>query len=449
LDIVIFGYDTSVVYINDKGKFTEKILSLPPLHTFTYSPVLFNWADLNNDGYPDLVALQQASKYDSLGPDILPSYVFINDKNNDFRDESARMFPNGHTFRRARASQFGDFDNDGDQDLYIGNYFLEKDELYQNDGNGNFTDIAPDKNIDVTNTGSMHDCGVNWCDYDNDGDLDLISARIAHSRFVVQYDHRGTVLYRNEGAPDYNLTDLTGQYNDYPGLVSPIGLEYKDYHSSAAFADVNNDGLPDLLLKTYNPYRFISFYEQQPNHTFQMKRFEYGLDRIDAYGSGQVWMDYNNDGKIDLIMVNQNKISIFKNTINNGFNSVQFNLKCTSGNKYAIGARLTVYSGTQKFLREVSCGQDECAQFPYRQHIGLGNLITIDSVVVQWPTKPQKRDVYTNLNVDMIHTLTEGGGKSSMPLGVPADKKYSLITKTYPNPFSQISIINYELLVQE
>jgi len=174
------------------------------------------------------------------------------------------------------------------------------------------------------------------------------------------------------------------------------------------FADVNNDGLPDLLLKTYNPYRFISFYEQQPDHNFKMKRFEYGIDRIDAYGSGQVWFDYNNDGKIDLVICNQNKASLFKNTINNGNNAIQIELRCTSGNKFAIGGRAYVYSGSQRYMREVSCGQDECVQFPYRLHFGVGTSSSVDSVVVLWPTVPQKREVFRNLIVNKVYVLTEG-----------------------------------------
>ncbi len=440
LDIVSFGRDTSVLFINENNTFTGVLLSFPAFPTYGYSPLLFNWADINYDGYPDLVALQQASKY----IDSLPSFVFINDKNNDFIDESNRMFPANYIYRRARASQFGDFDNDGDQDLYIANYYLERDQLYENNGDGFFVDISPQKNLDIHATGSQHGCGVNLFDYDNDLDLDIIVARIAHARFVM-YDHRGTVLYRNEGPPNFNFTDLTGQYHNYPGQISPIGLEYEDYHSSAAFADVNNDGLPDLLLKTYNPYRFISFYEQQPDHTFKMARFKYGIDRIDAYGAGQVWLDYNNDGRIDLAMYNQNKISLFKNKLKNAVNSIELNLRCTTGNKFAIGARAVVYAGTQTFMREVVCGQDEWVQFPYRLHFGLGEINEIDSVVVTWPVKPQKKDVFKDLIANNIYTLTEGGGISSIPVGVQYVKKYNLITNAFPNPFENRSIISYSL----
>ncbi|MFC2130595.1 FG-GAP-like repeat-containing protein [Bacteroidota bacterium] len=440
LDIVSFGPDTSVVFINTNGKFEEFILSLPRFPTFGYSPLLFNWADINNDGFPDFCAVQQASKY----IDSLPSYVFINDQNNDFIDESARMFPPNYIFRRARASQFGDFDNDGDQDLYIANYYLERDQLYENNGEGFFVDISPQKNLDIHATSSQHGCGVNLFDYDNDLDLDIVVARIAHARFVM-YDHRGTGLYRNEGPPNYNFTDLTGQYNNYPGQISPVGLEYEDYHSSAAFADVNNDGLPDLLLKTYNPYRFISFYEQQPDHTFKMARFKYGLDRMDSRQAGQVWLDYNNDGKIDLAMINTDKISLFRNTVKNGKNSVEINLRCTSGNKFAIGGRAYVHSGDKTFMREVVCGQDEWVQFPYRLHFGLGDIQVIDSVVVLWPTKPQKSDVFRDLFANNIYTLVEGGAISSTPVGIQYVAKYKIITNAYPNPFTDRSIIKYVL----
>jgi hypothetical protein len=447
LDIVSFGPDTSVVFINDDGAYTKKILSFPPFLTFGYSQLLFNWADLNYDGYPDVFAGQQASEYGANGPDILPSYILMNKKDNDFFDESIRMFPKNHIFRRARAATFGDFNNDGHPDLYIGNYFLERDELYLNDGNGYFTDISPQKKLDLTKTGSQHGCGVSWCDYNNDGNLDVMVARIAHSRFVKQYDHRGSVLYRNEGPPNYNFTDLTGQYNDYPGQIAPCGLEYEDYHSSAAFADVNNDGLPDLLLKTYNPARYISFYEQQEDHTFKMKRFEYGLDKLDCYGAGQVWLDINNDGKLDLAMYNQNKISLYQNTIHNGNNSVELDLQCTSGNKFAIGARAYVHSQGKQFMRELTCGQDETVQFPNRLHFGLGDITDIDSIVVWWPTKPKKTDVYKNLKSNNIYALKEGGEViSTTPVGVRNAELVNFSLSAAPNPFENISVIAYTVV---
>lgn len=452
MDVVIFGYDTSMVFIhNANGTFTPKILSLPPFHTFTYSPLLFNWADLNNDGYPDLVALQQASVYGPNGPDTLTSYVFINDKNNNFRNESTRMFPPGHLWRRARASEFADFNNDGFPDLYIANYFLQRDELYLNDGTGNFTDIADEKNIDINSLGgSMHGSGIGFCDYDNDGNLDFFVARIAHARFVPnlgggQGDHQGGALYHNDGPPDYNFTNLTGQYNNYPGQIAPCGLEYEDYQSSAAWADVNNDGLPDLLIKTYNPYRFISFYEQQPDHSFKMKRFEYGLDRLDCYGSGQVWFDFNNDGKLDLALYNQDKIQLYKNYIANGKHPVEFDLRCVSGNRFAIGARVYVYSGNKMFMRELACGQDECVQFPYRLHFGLGDVTNLDSVVVLWPTVPRKKDVYLNLKWGNIYKLTEGGAVSESPLSVKPLIAYKIRMVAYPNPFTDNVTISYTL----
>ncbi len=445
LDIILFGKDTSVVFINNEGMFTKKVLNLPEFKTMLYGLMLFNFADINYDGYPDLFVGQHMSKYDENGPDILPNFVFINNGNNDFVDESDRMYSNYfYTHRRTRSSQFGDYDNDGDQDLYIGNYYIEPDELFENDGTGNFKDIAGKKNLDRHDHGSQHGCGVNWFDYDNDGDLDLIVARIAHPRFIGPYDHRGTGLYRNEGPPDYNFTDLTGQYNDYPGLKTPIGFELQDYHSGCAFADVNNDGLADVLLKTYNAFRFINFYEQQPDHTFMLKSFEYGLHRIDSRRPGLVWLDYNNNGRIDLIMVNNGKIQLYKNHCKDYNNFLELDLRSTGGNYYAIGSKAFVYSGEMMFMREVSCGQDEMVQFPYRLHFGLGKINSIDSVVVWWHQNPMKKEKFEDIKVNKIYKLIEGG---EIIVDVEELQQISnkLNVNVYPNPFSVSTRIEYYL----
>lgn len=176
-----------------------------------------------------------------------------------------------------------------------------------------------------------------------------------------------------------------------------------------------------------------------------MKRFEYGLDRLDCYGAGQVWLDFNNDGKIDLAMYNQNKVSLYQNTLFNGNHSVELDLKCTSGNKFAIGARAYVHSKDKQFMRELSCGQDETVQYPYRLHFGLGDITDIDSIVVWWPTKPKKTDVYKNLKSNNFYTLIEGGEVISTQVGVRNENLRQFTLTAAPNPFNNISVIAYNV----
>ncbi|HPD64737.1 MAG TPA: FG-GAP-like repeat-containing protein [Bacteroidia bacterium] len=442
LDIILFGGDTSVLFINQNGSFTERTLSLPNFKAF----LSFSFADINNDQYPDLFVSQLWQTY----PEPEPNYFFYNTGNLDFTDNTNVIYPlydgkwnwpnrawdPGNYIvernRNSRGSQWIDYDNDGDLDLYVTNYFLQPDELYKNNGNGTFTDICQLKGIDVNSSGSNHGTGVDWYDYDNDGDLDLLLPQFAHPRFIGPYDHRGTTIYRNQGPPDYDFTDMVGQINNYPGLKAPIGIELEETHAGGAWGDVNNDGLADFLMTVFYGCRYINFYEQQTDHTFQMKTFDYGLWRINT-GTDLVWLDYDNDGRLDLACGDNGQFRLFKNDVYNSRRWLELDLMANSSNKYAIGARAYVYAGGKTYMQEVCAGRGQKMQKPYRLHFGLNYTKNIDSVVVVWPSKPQKREVFKNIQSNKCYKLSEGGNvvlptRSELP---------SLTFSIFPNPASE------------
>lgn len=420
LDIILFGGDTSVVFINNGGggSFTEHILHLPNFKSF----LSFSFADINNDNYPDLFVSQLWTTY----PEPEPNYFFYNDKNLDFTDNTKVIYPEYdgtwnwpsrawdpanyvvERNRNSRGSQWVDFDNDGDLDLFVTNYFLQQDEFYKNNGDGTFTDICVAKGIDRNANGANHGTGVDWYDYDNDGDMDLLLCQFAHPHFIAQgYDHRGTTIYRNEGAPNYNFKDMVGQYGDYPGLVSNIGLELEETHAGGAWGDIDNDGLADFLMTVFYGCRYIELYHQKPDHTFEIITYDWGLNRINT-GTDLVWWDYDCDGKLDLAGADNGQFRLFKNTFPER-NYIELNLRSTSANKFAIGARATIYAGGKQFTQEVSTGRGEKMQKPYTLHFGLEWINKIDSVVILWPTNPRKKEVFTTLQPDKTYRVTEGG----------------------------------------
>ncbi|MBF0431773.1 MAG: CRTAC1 family protein, partial [Fibrobacteria bacterium] len=420
MDLLFLGGAKSYVFVMDSGKFTRKELNLP---AFTKIQA-FSIADINFDGYPDLYTGQIWGAY----PEAKVNQLFINNKKLGFTDATKNMYPKYdgtwnwpdnkwdpanyviERNRNTRGSQWVDFDNDGDQDLYVANYFLHADELLENNGDGTFTDIARDKKLDLLpNGGSGHGSGVDWYDFNNDGNMDLLLPQLAHPYFMAQgYDFRGTLIYRNEGAPDYEFTDLIGKYQDYAGLVSDLGIEMEETQAGGAWGDVNNDGLADFALTVFYGCRYVDLYEQQPDNTFILKTFDYGLEGINT-GADLVWLDYNNDGNLDLGIAQSGKFRLYKNTGNTGNKYIELDLRPAKATTYGIGAKALVYADNHIYTQEVSTGHGAKMQDPYRLHFGLGKAKKIDSVVVYWPHKPQLKEVFTGLAVSGIYELKEGG----------------------------------------
>lgn len=429
LDILFVGLSDSsnkaALFLNDgQSNFTGSILTGFVFPTFK-APHSLSVGDYNADGFPDVFISQLWDVY----PNAVPNYLLRNDKNNGFQDFTyADMFQASSTpNRRSRGSQWVDFDDDGDMDLYVSNYYLEKDELWQNDGTGDLVNIATPKLIDVHNTGSSHGTGVDWMDYDNDGDMDLLSPQFAHPNFMLQFDHRGTTIYDNSGAPDYDFTDKIGQH----------GIRFEETHAGGAWGDLNNDGLVDLVMTVYYGCRYIDVYEQQSDHTFNLETFKYGIQNIQS-GQDVAFADFDNDGKLDMASGKQHKIRLYRNMTDNSNNWIGLTPVSCTGNSQAIGARVWVYAGSDVYMQEVSMGRGQRMQKPTRLHFGIGSNSTVDSVVVRWPNGVYNTEVFTGLATGQYHTLNE----TDCTISHREDAQGPEV-KAWPNPFG--SEVNFKV----
>jgi len=440
LDIVIF-HATNYLFVNNgDGTFTQHTLDIPEFPSLSS----FSFADLNNDGYPDLFVGQLWGAY----PVPLPNYLFFNDKNLGFTDETNRIYPqyngtdnfptetlcepnNSNTFlsgrnrnRRSRGSQFVDIDNDGDLDLYVTNYFLERDELYENDGQGNFTPIVNRTNIDINQSeGSSHGTGVDWADYDNDGDMDLLLPRLAHPWGIQRLNHQPTYIYRNENPENFKFEALT---------PDDSGIEYEETHAGACWGDFNNDGLQDFVITTFYGCRFISLYQQNSDHTFHKITHQSGLGRI-ASGNDAVFADFDNDGKLDLCVGLDNRFRIYKNVSKiDHKNYVKFDLKGIESNVNAIGGRVVIETNEGTYTQEISCGRGQMMQKPSQLFYGLNKSSIINNVKVVWPSG--KVIEYGRMHSNTTYTLNEDGQ-------IEGGKKVEEL-KVYPNPTTGILKFN-------
>lgn len=400
LDIIFLfesadGTKPMVLFFNNgDNTFTRKQTSLPGFRSVSGFAV----ADINNDKYPDFYVTQLWNPY----PTPYPNYMFINDGKGGFK--LAGGLCQTVVNRRSRGCQFVDYDNDGDLDLYVTNYYQEPDELWENKGDLVFVDVAANKAIDLFSkdgkTYSNHGTGVDWYDYDNDGDMDLLLPQFAHPANAA-FGFRGTTIYRNQNG---NFTDT---YDSKIG-GSSLGITYEETHAGAAWGDFDNDGLADFVITTYYGCRYIDLYKQTPDFKFKNVTFESGLNRI-VTGDDACWADYDNDGKLDLAMSQDRKFRLFKNYWSETNNNwVKLDLRSNKSNKFAIGARVKVYAGGKTYMQEVGAGRGQKMQKPYVLHFGLGQAKSIDKVEIRWPGETSYIE-YKNIPINQITKIVQEG----------------------------------------
>ena len=389
--------------------------------------------DYDNDGYPDIYV----SNY---GPNVL----YHNERNGTFSDVTDRAGVGGDGCSVGAAWQ--DYDNDGLLDLYVGNYVEfdpdydlyyapdgypgplaypgQPDVLYRNLGDGRFEDVTERLGVFRADGRAM---GVGAADFDADGYIDIFVANdvmpnylfhnvegqrfeeVALARGVAfgrtgeatssmavdfaDFDGDGLVdmyvsdmaystLFRNEG---HAFRDVT-----YPaGVASPAG-QFVGW--SASFLDYDNDGDLDLYQVNGEIHHLYGqedqLFENLGGGEFRDVSLERGRYFQEALvGRGGAFGDYDNDGDVDVFIVNLNgRAALLRNEGGNLGNWLELELVGQSSNRDAIGARVTVISGgrTQVAQRKSSTGY--LSQSDHRLHFGLGDAETVERIEIVWPS---------------------------------------------------------------
>jgi len=255
------------LWMNDgKGGFEEILVKgLEEREDFQYIGVLA-WADVDQDGWADLFAACSEDWNDGK-PRYFKRFLFRNRKAGRFEDITEKAGIAGAPPRYTRGAIFGDFDNDGDADLYVANYRIEDNFLWENRGDGTFVNVAADKGVKGTGrrfkgqgrTWYGHSIAAAWGDLDNDGNLDLWVSNLVHKDGKYGY-HRGYIcddskIYLNGGAPDFAFRDAR---KDMGIAVLPLdGIGEKPDGSKtivdelwvgSALGDMDNGGDPDAFV---------------------------------------------------------------------------------------------------------------------------------------------------------------------------------------------------------
>lgn len=229
------------------------------------------WIDYNNDGWDDLFITNRDPN--------APNQFYQNNGDGSFTQITAGPLVNNS--EKTIASAWGDFNNDGFVDVLIINATGTKSRLFKNTA-GIFTEVA-NANLD-TNPQYFH--GAAWLDMDNDGFLDLIITNYFETNF-----HQ---MYRNNG--DETFTRITD---------NPIVLE-SNRSTMPALSDFNNDGLIDVFIPN-GQNQANSLFKNLGNGRFEKVTDAGTIITDQANSVGAAWGDYNNDGLMDIFVLNASK----------------------------------------------------------------------------------------------------------------------------------------------
>lgn len=388
-----------------------------------------SWADYDNDGYIDAFSVTWYGQKNSLH----------RQRKGVFEKVTGIAPSADNTF--SETASWGDYDNDGYVDLYVANSSgVLANILYSNNRNGTFTKVTTGPLVN----NSEPTRSVDWCDFDNDGDLDLFTANegnfsealywnLGGGNFVAEsgttvvsdagnsfgssvadIDNDGDmdILVVNHGNQNEALF-LNNGNKTFAKVTSDPVVNSGGYSVGSAFGDLDNDG--DLDLMVTNAFAGSSptknfLYLNNGNGTFV--KIDTGIVANDpGWSYGVAFGDYDRDGDLDIATANcfganQNN-ALYRNEGNkNAWLTVKAVGKVSNGS--AIGAKVKVkatINGVPKWqYRQVSGQSGYCGQ-NLESHFGLGNAAVIDSLVVEFPSG--QKSIQTNITPKQFLTVTE------------------------------------------
>lgn len=375
--------------------------------------------DLNGTGRLDLVILN----YVVFGPktpdfcELTPG-VRTGCPPTSYQPEFAELWQNvgGGRFRDVTAASglktthgkalvlaFMDLAHNGRPDFYIGNDGTDAD-LMQNLGGMHFRNIGITAGVDSTPSGGPpSSMGADWGDYDRDGRMDLVITNFSGTSYQL-YHNLGHLLFEHREA--------------MAGIAEPT---FKMLGFGTKWADVDNDGWPDILFANGHVYDnpgAIDHYSTflQPLMLFHNEGGQHFTDIAPSLGGdvtqpilgrGLATGDYDNDGRMDFLVVNYQGAPLLLHNVSQTPNHwVTFDLRGRAPNWFAYGAAITARAGGQVWVGYVSPASSYLSSSDPRVHFGLGPTTVLDTVAIVWPDG--KRETLHHIRGDRIVHVGEG-----------------------------------------
>ena len=423
-DLVVTSWGGLALYRNNgDGTFTDvsKGAGLLADPTRWYSGCSF--VDYNRDGHLDLF-LSSYLQFDfksvpkpgennncnwkgipvNCGPRGLPPGHFTllrNDGKGRFEDVSQaagiKKTFTGYGMTVAAA----DFDNDGWPDIYVACDSMPS-LMFMNNHDGTFREEGLLRGVALNEDGmEQAGMGVGIGDFALDGTLGIFKTHFADDT---------NILYKNDGKA--NFDDTTSR--------SGLGVETRFVGWGAGIVDLDNDGLPDLFLVTGSVYpeverKVANYPYKTPRVVFRNLgngKFEELIDEAGpgiaaAHASrGCAFGDFDNDGDIDILVVNLNEPpSLLRNDLSGDAHWLKVKLIGTKSNRSAIGARVICRYGGKMQAQEVMSQSSFYSSSDLRLHFGLGAAKTAD-LEIRWPSGAKQS--FLAVGANRLVTITEG-----------------------------------------
>lgn len=427
--------------------------------------------DYNNDGFADLYVT-------CLGP----NHLLRNNGNHTFTEVTLKAGVSDP--RWSTGAAFLDYDNDGRLDLFVSNYvgFDLKhlpefgvgrtcefkgvpvqcgprglpgagDSLYHNNGDGTFSDVS--KNAGVSDPNGYYGLGVIGSDFDEDGFVDIFVANDSTPNFFYHNNGDGTFKeiafisgtavnesgseqgcmgvtlgdYDHDGKLDLFITNFDDEYNilyhndgrnsftdvSFRTKVAQVSLPYVGWGTK--LFDYDNDGWVDLFVVNGHVYPQRGQYRQREllhhnnrDGTFSEVASQMGSALMEErVGRGAAFGDLDNDGDVDVVVNDLDGApQLLRNDGGNTNNAVMIKTVGVKSNRDGIGSRVKVVSGDLTQIDEVRSGGSYLSQNDLRLHFGLEKRTKIDLVEVRWPSGVIDR--VPKLDANKVVTIKEGKG---------------------------------------
>ena len=421
LDLYVTNFGEDQLYRNNgDGTFTDVTKQAKVANPNWGTSCAF--ADIDNDGNLDLYVTNYAAYHPKAdkrceergvhvycGPHAYPAVhdtFYRNNGDGTFTDMSAVYRPSDLIPQHGLGVTFGDYDNDGDIDLYVANdqdpNFLFQNP-FQNEKKGNFLEIALISGVCYNDMGKEEaGMGTDFGDYNNDGRLDLTVSNYQTETNTLYHNHDGSFFIDNTIVS--GIAEVTHGYLGW-------GIKFFDY---------DNDGYQDIFVANGHVMDNISELEKHVtypqknllfrnlgNGTFTHVMSQTGGLALKKVSRGTAIGDYDNDGDLDILVTNCNqRPDLLQNAVGTRNNWIQIQVVGKQSNRSGIGARLKLVTGTHVQYREVQSGGSYLSFHDLRAHFGVGKAEQIELLEIRWPTG--QIDRATQLPVNRQFLAVEG-----------------------------------------